>query len=631
MKRNPVYRTNLLVCAVIVVGFIVTSSISYHSNMDIFRKDVENVSTLSLEGIYNQIDAIFTKPVHIAETMASDSLLKTFLSEEEGHLDDAAFIASMQDYLETYRQKYDYDSVFLVSAKTNRYYHFNGLDRTLTPDNPENVWYYDFLISDEDYSLNIDNDEAASDDITIFINSRIRDDGDGTMGVVGVGFRVEDMQELLREYENQFGVRAYLVDGNGTLELSTEQTGFQKVDFFDASAFSSLQKQILDDQGEPQTFWYSSEKGKGYVVTQYVPNLDWHLIVSTDTRELDRQLSFQFAGAMFIILVVIVAVLLIITRVMRKYNVRLVQLAVSREQEHRSRFQEATERLYENIYEVDITHNRAASEATQQYFESLGVPRETPYDEALGIIAEKQIKEEFRKGYLDIFSPTNVLRTYENGAEDLRYDFMIAGDGGQYYWMRIIAHVFFWEDDQSVRMFVYRQNIDAEKRHERSLFEQMERDSLTGLFNKAATREHVRTLLAEKAGFAFFILDIDDFKQVNDRYGHAMGDAVLEEFARILREQLPAKAVIGRIGGDEFVAFLRVESPAAIEKTARTLVAALNRDITADMGRCHISASLGVAMAPADGTDFETLYRHADTALYRTKAAGKNGYTLYGA
>ena len=303
------------------------------------------------------------------------------------------------------------------------------------------------------------------------------------------------------------------------------------------------------------------------------------------------------------------------------------------EQKHRSVFQEATEELYENIYEVDLTHNRAASEATARYFESLGAAPDESYDEALKTIAETQIKEEFRQGYLDTFAPARVLKAYRDGVTSLRYDFMLSTDGGRtYYWMRIIARIFAWDEDNSVRMFIYRQNIDAEKRHEGYLVEQMRRDSLTGLLNKAATQEAIRARLAEHPDtrFALFILDVDKFKQVNDSLGHATGDAVLVEFARTLREQFREGDVVGRIGGDEFVAFVRVPGRETAEKKAGDLVAALRREVKTDAATCSVSASIGVALTPEAGRVFEALYRNADAALYRTKARGRDGYTFFG-
>ena len=178
--------------------------------MCIRDRDVERVSTLTSEGIYHQIDSIFTKPINISLTMANDSLLKTFLAEEEQSQGNTDFIENMRAYLLAYKNKYLYDSVFLVSTATNRYYHFSGLDRTLTPENPENDWYYTFLKAGQECTLNIDNDEASSanNEITVFINCDIKGPDDTTMGVVGVGFRVDHIQSLLREYEENFGVRA---------------------------------------------------------------------------------------------------------------------------------------------------------------------------------------------------------------------------------------------------------------------------------------------------------------------------------------------------------------------------------------------------------------------------------------
>ena len=229
MKKSILVRTNIFVCLVIVLGFCITSIISYHSNRGLFEQDIERVSALTSEGVYHQIDSLFTKPIHISMTMANDQLLKTFLQNEENQLDDDQFLTAMQSYLLAYQEKYGYDSVFLVSTATNRYYHYNGLDRILTTDNPENVWYYTFLQSPEELSVVIDNDEVAhaNNAITVFINCKITDENGRIMGVVGVGFDTNSIQSLLRSYEEQFDVHIYLLDQDGTIEISTEQTGFE--------------------------------------------------------------------------------------------------------------------------------------------------------------------------------------------------------------------------------------------------------------------------------------------------------------------------------------------------------------------------------------------------------------------
>ncbi|MBS6340172.1 MAG: GGDEF domain-containing protein [Eubacterium limosum] len=629
MKKDALLKTNLFICVIIVLGFAVASYVSYHSNNGIFKKDVEHISALTSEGIYYQIDAIFTKPINISLTMANDHLLKEFLNEEAARGDEDDFVQTMQNYLYGYKDKYGYDSVFLVSSQTSRYYHFNGIDRTLAPGNPENDWYYSFLNGREDTGLNIDNDEAAQNEVTVFINCKIKGDDGSVLGVVGVGFKVDSLQGIFRDYENQFGIKAYLIDADGTIQISTDQTGFEPSSLFDIDGCAVFEDKAFPSPEAENAFWYRQDGHEGYAVARYVPNLKWYLMIDNDTTVWRNQTIVQLSVGVLVIALVTATVLFVITRVIKRYNAQIVGLTLEREKKHNAVFKEETEKIYENIYEIDITHNRAASAATHQYFESLGVPEDTAaYDDALAIIAEKQIKEEYREGYLSTFGPRQVLRDYELGIENLRYEFMITKDGQHYYWMRITARIFFWEEDQSVRMFVYRQNIDEEKKREQYMSEKMKRDSLTGLYHKVGTQEQIDRALAaqpEKT-YAFFILDIDDFKDVNDTCGHAMGDLVISRFASVLKAQFREDDIVGRIGGDEFAAFVPVPSPEYARQKAESLVAALH--ISYKGGR-QITASVGASLAPRDGRDFAALYQKADSALYDVKAQGKDGFKLY--
>lgn len=632
MKNNILLRTNLFVCVIIVLGFAIASITSYRSNMGVFERDVEHVSDLSAEGIYYQIDGIFTRPVNVSLTMANDNLLKEFLSEEWQRMEDESFVGSMRDYLMAYREKYGYDSVFLVSAQTGRYYHYNGLDRTLAPGNPENVWYYDFLRKGEEYSINIDNDEASKNEVTIFINCKIKDREGAVMGIVGVGFRVNELQALLKKYEDEFSVRAWLVDPSGMVEISTEYTAYESRNIFGGERYGDVQDQLFSSKAEPRSFWYHSAQGKGYLVSRYIKNLDWFLLVENDTANLDAFMHASLARGIMVIVLIVALVLLTITTVIRRYNARIIELTTARERGYYEIRQEAAKQLYENIYELDATHNCAVGESTERYFASLGVPGHTPYDQALKIIAEKQIKEEYRQGYIDTFSPEHVLEAYSRGIKSLSYDFMIINETGSYYWMRIIACIYFWSEDNSVRMTTYRQNIDEEKRQEQRLFEQMRSDPLTGLYNKAATQELISekiTKAQEGGQYAFLIVDIDDFKRVNDTLGHSAGDFVIASFARNLREQFSGGDIVGRIGGDEFVAFVDFYCWEWLTKKAQQLTVALRAPIVTEEGKCEVSASVGIAAYPEMGADFETLYKNADLALYQTKRQGKNGFTIY--
>lgn len=628
MKKIALVRTNVIVCTIIVVGYVITSFISYHSNQGLFQQETENVSNLTSEGISHEIDSIFARPVSVSLTMGNDSLLKQCLMEEAERKNDADYIETLRNYLGTYKDKYGYDSAFLVSAETDRYYNFNGIDRILYPDNPENTWYFTQMDSSQEYYINIDNDEAANADneITVFINCKIRDREGKLLGIVGVGFRVNYIQKIFGDYEEQYQIKAYLVDKDGNIQISTSQTGYDKKDLFSFSGYSQLKDQILQERKESYTCWYADGGQKGYLVTQYIPILGWHLIVEKDTTAAQQRQRLEFLGGVLIIILVIILVLLIITNIIRKYNKEVVRMAVEKEKRHSTRFQMETEKIYENIYEVDITHNRAASESTEEYFRSLGVPEDTPYDKALHIIAEKQIKEEYRELYIDTFSPENIQKAYVEGKESLRCDFQISNDeGASYYWMRITARIFYWDEDKSVRIFVYRQNVDEEIKHEQKLMSRMERDSLTGLYNKAATQHHIQRLLAEEPDrkHAFYIIDIDNFKQVNDSFGHAFGDMVITGFGELLKKQFRSNDIVGRIGGDEFVVFLEIPSDKWATDKAESLVRELHHEFSDGTMHWRTSASIGIAFAPKDGNSFEILYRNSDKALYRAKEKGK--------
>lgn len=636
MKKNILARTNLLICLIIIVGFFLTAALGYRANYNSSLKSIEQVSDLTSEGIYYQLTSTFTKPVNISLTMANDSLLREFLEGEKEHFGDGDYIQKMTEYLATYRNKYQYDSVFLASDATGRYYNFNGLDRTLTPDNPENSWYYDLLEDQADYTVVVDNDEVAGagNEITVFVNCKIKGEGGQVLGIVGVGMRIQDLQSLLQSYKSEFDVNAYLVDDEGMIEISPEHTGYEKVSLFSQQSYrTDVERAILDWTGEKEakSLWTSGTKGDNYLVTRYIPELGWHLVTERNTGALVEQMKLQVALSLGIIMLIVILILLIVTWVIRSFNRRIVALTQSVEQEKHTLFEKATEQLYENIYKLDITHNRPANRVTEEYFESLGAPPDIPFDKALHIIAERQIKEEFRQGYLDTFKPENVLRAFEEGRETLRYEFLISQDQKNYYWMRITARLLRWESDGSVHMLVYRQNIDAEKRQELRIQRLAQTDEMTGFLNKSATQRRVGELLEQFPGqmYAFFILDIDRFKQANDQFGHAFGDNVIREFTQAIRGCFDQDSVLGRVGGDEFVAFVPVSREERAVEKGRELSETLHKTYSAGSKTWELSASIGAALTPRDGTSFDAVFRHADKALYSAKRKGRDTFVFY--
>ena len=637
MEKNILMRTNVLICGIIAIGFALTAFLSYRANYSSSLDNIEQVSSLASETIYHQMTTQFTKPVNVSLTMANDTLLRDFLAAGTTAPENAAYIDTIREYLDTYRQKYGYDSVFLVSS-SGHYYNFNGLDRLLTADDPEDTWFYSLLGNDLDYNLVVDNDEVSGADnqINLFVNGKIYDTDGSVLGVVGVGLSIDNLQALIKEYKKEYGVNAFLMNTDGTIEISSAHTGYDAVRLQDEYDYTdTLFDEIhrLDGKDNARRFWAAKDGGEtvdDFIVLRRVPELNWYLVVERNTGALVKKLNLQLAQSVVIILMIVTVILMIIASVIRSFNRQIVSLTQQYEKERQNIFEEATSHLFDNIYELDITGNRPADEATARYFESLGVPPGTPYDQSLCIVAEKQIKPEFRQGYVDMFLPENVLKAFEDGTETLKYEFMIS-DGSKYYWMRITARIVHVESDNSIHMFAYRQNIDAEKKQETHMLKLAQTDEMTGLLTKTATERMITQQLMDSPDtpHAFFIFDIDNFKQANDQFGHSFGDSVIIWFAGTIRSHLRKGDLIGRIGGDEFAAFIPAPDSSWADKKAEELSRALDHIHTYDGSSWHITASIGIALSPRDGANFATLYHNADRTLYETKDRGRNGYTLY--
>ncbi|GAB4355688.1 MAG: hypothetical protein Kow0026_15050 [Oricola sp.] len=159
-------------------------------------------------------------------------------------------------------------------------------------------------------------------------------------------------------------------------------------------------------------------------------------------------------------------------------------------------------------------------------------------------------------------------------------------------------------------------------------------DPLTGALARSAFLDALEDALArhrESGSVALIIFDVDHFKQINDGLGHPAGDTVLEFFARSA-ERAFHNATVGRLGGDEFAVFLTHEEEISenyIEQACEAFLGALRAGVYLNARRHHLSASIGVAMAPRDDTNMRVLLSYADMALYQTKRNGRAGWSFF--
>ena len=155
---------------------------------------------------------------------------------------------------------------------------------------------------------------------------------------------------------------------------------------------------------------------------------------------------------------------------------------------------------------------------------------------------------------------------------------------------------------------------------------------MTGLLNKTAMQEKVENYIDEcdiNSCHAMMMIDTDNFKSVNDTFGHAYGDKVIKFVAKAIRDTFRESDYVGRMGGDEFMVFMKNTTGSITEDRAKKLNREIKRDLEENGQVVSISASIGIACYPKDGSDYRNLFRHADEALYEAKEAGKNCYRMY--
>ncbi|WP_238298498.1 putative bifunctional diguanylate cyclase/phosphodiesterase, partial [Methylobacterium soli] len=176
------------------------------------------------------------------------------------------------------------------------------------------------------------------------------------------------------------------------------------------------------------------------------------------------------------------------------------------------------------------------------------------------------------------------------------------------------------------------EDITERRRIESRIYHLAHHDPLTGLANRAAFNAQLERQLAVSGAATMLCLDLDRFKAVNDTLGHPAGDVLLQTVAERLRQVVRETDLVARIGGDEFVILLADPGPVA-ERSARAIAEriteAVGRPLRLDGHTAQIGVSIGIASGPQDGKDAGTLFGHADIALYRAKAAGRNTHCFY--
>ena len=286
-------------------------------------------------------------------------------------------------------------------------------------------------------------------------------------------------------------------------------------------------------------------------------------------------------------------------------------------------------------YEIDLSEDRVLERDT-----SWNISREERgdrdgdrrYSRSLGNAVRKIVHPDHKQAVLRAMNPEALINAYHSGKREARLEYRCIGPSGDAIWVESRAYLIESPISGNIFAFIHIKDISERKEKELELRHKASFDELTGLYNRTTALARIRDMLKESENRigALMLVDIDDFKTVNDTFGHVFGDKVLSDTAARLRGVFRKRDMIGRLGGDEFIIFLPslTHKKIALEKAER-ICEAMCAAYCCGEKRKTVSGSVGVAFFPEHGEEPGTLYEKADIALYHAKNMGKNRYALY--
>jgi len=290
-------------------------------------------------------------------------------------------------------------------------------------------------------------------------------------------------------------------------------------------------------------------------------------------------------------------------------------------------FNEMAEQLEGRLDELEAERRRMR-EATVRFGEALAATHDV--DQLLGVIVETVVESTGATGGLLLGRKGELIEAGDPEADKQRLELPVEAGGESFGTLVLTGPAFGTQDIETATLIVRQAEVALENARLHGIVERQALvDGLTGLANRRQAEEALDSELSRAQRFggplAFVLADLDDFKAVNDRYGHPAGDLVLQEFAELLRASVRDIDVAARWGGEEFTLLLPgTDAGGAAHVAERIRRALAERTIlTADGVTIRITASFGVAAYPAAGTE-AALIAAADMALYEAKGAGKD-------
>ena len=459
--------------------------------------------------------------------------------------------------------------------------------------------------------------------------------GSEIKGVVAGKFGTDEVEKALKTED--FGGKGYfcLCDTKGNVIATTKRKScifhnaenifekYKKTRITGGDTLDRVKEKIAAKKSGYIEFSY---KNRSYY-TRYVPKTPgWTLFYTAPTDVIEENMAFMKKGTVELVIGLIIAMAVLFgslfyeqTRTTRRYK------HINHEMNN---INESLDIAFSQTPRMILDYNRKTDCA--KVFKNYMDEKAYPIGHIFEDFSESEgfFYGEDKEIHKRVIKRTEQDERAEDGyiQEYVRYTF----DGGKtFIWCYVTGQRTLDEQGNIEGALFVLEDVNEDKEELKHIEKKAETDLLTGLLNKKATEQRVAELTGSKKieGFLFMI-DIDDFKNINDEKGHTIGDIMLEKTADAIRRSFREEDIKGRVGGDEFVVFMPGTTLRdAAEDRAKKISEELKK-IREDVPGTDITCSIGIARCPKDGRTFRELYGAADKAMYHVKGQGKNGYSF---
>ncbi|WP_341962445.1 sensor domain-containing diguanylate cyclase [Pseudomonas sp. RC10] len=315
-------QRSLLLTLVILLGsgFLATSLLSYIASRNAIRDSIVNTELpLTSDTVYSEIQKDLVRPVLISSMMARDTFVRDWVVAGEKDTQQ------MTRYLKEVMDHYGAYTSFFVSNHSLTYYQAKGVLKKIRPDEPRDAWYYRVRDMAEPYEINVDPDLANKDNLTFFINYKVFDYSDNFIGATGVGLTVDAVIKLMDRYQERYQRSVYFVDAFGRLVLTGAGGGPQGAKIGQVLRDLPDLKDLLNQMPKPVSgsYQYDSLGDAHFLNVRYIPELNWYLFVDKREDGALTDIRQSLYLNLMICLAVMLLVLVLLNRVVRRFQVRI--------------------------------------------------------------------------------------------------------------------------------------------------------------------------------------------------------------------------------------------------------------------------------------------------------------------